>query len=628
MSQDILLQAMVYFTAAIVCVPLAKRLGLSSVLGYILAGVLIGPFVLGFIGNESHDIMHFAEFGVVMMLFLIGLELEPAKFWRMRTLILGMGTLQIGLTTVLLTGGGLLLGMPWPMALTASLALALSSTAIVLQTLKEKNQMNTASGQGSFSVLLFQDIAVIPMLAVLPLLGPAVAAATGHDTGQSTSLVAHLPGWAKTLAVLGSVGFIALAGQYLIVPALRLVSRTHLRELFVAAALLIVVAIAYLMGLVGLSPALGAFLGGVVLANSEFRHELESDLEPFKGLLLGLFFMGVGASINFGLVMETPALILALVGGIMAIKAGVLALTGKIFQLSTDHNLNFALGLAQVGEFAFVLLSFAHQLHIMDSTWMGRLMAVTALTMAVSPLLSMLNERVLLPRLGPAAAPAGEMDSIDENNPIILVGFSDFGSTLGRFLRANGIEATILDHDAERVALLRRMGFKVYYGDATRPDLLESAGAHSAKILISAIDAPETNQRLVETLHKHFPHLELMIRAHNRFDAYELMDMGVTHIYRESLESSVKVGVDALRKLGLRNYTLTRTAQKFIQADENMLAKLATERHNLSQYASRARAAIEAQEALLASERKQAQQTHDHAWDSEPLRNANQEQET
>jgi CPA2 family monovalent cation:H+ antiporter-2 len=628
MSQDILLQAMVYFTAAIVCVPLAKRLGLSSVLGYILAGVLIGPFLLGFIGNESHDIMHFAEFGVVMMLFLIGLELEPAKFWRMRTLILGMGTLQIGLTTLLLTGGGLLLGMSWPMALTASLALALSSTAIVLQTLKEKNQMNTTSGQSSFSVLLFQDIAVIPMLAVLPLLGPAVAAATGHDSSHSASLIAHLPSWAKTLAVLGSVGLIALVGQYLIVPALRLVSKTHLRELFAAASLLIVVAIAYLMGLVGLSPALGAFLGGVVLANSEFRHELESDLEPFKGLLLGLFFMGVGASINFDLVMETPGLILALVGGIMAIKATVLAVTGRIFKLGKEDNLTFALGLAQVGEFAFVLLSFAHQLHIMDSIWMGRLMAVTALTMAISPLLSMLNERVLLPRLGPAAAPnQGEMDRIDENNTIILVGFSDFGSTLGRFLRANGIEATILDHDAERVALLRRMGFKVYYGDATRIDLLESAGAHTAKILISAIDVPETNQKLVETIHKHFPKLELMIRARNRFDAYELMELGVTQVYRDPLESSVRIGVEALRKLGFRNYTLTRIAQNFIQADESMFRKLATESHNITQYVSRARAEIEAQEALLANERQKARRIHDHAWDSEPLRNASPEQE-
>jgi len=330
--------------------------------------------------------------------------------------------------------------------------------------------------------------------------------------------------------------------------------------------------------------------------------------------------MGVGASINFGLVLETPGLIVALVGGIMAIKAAVLALTGKLFQLSTDHNLIFALGLAQIGEFAFVLLSFAHQLHIMDSTWMGRLMAVTALTMAVSPLLSMANERLLLPRLGTTEAPAQAMDAIDENHAVILVGFSHFGSTVGRFLRANGVEATILDHDADRVALLRRMGFKVYYGDATRVDLLESAGAHTAKVLISAVSDPETHRQLVETVHKHFPHLELFVRVGHRFEAYELMDLGVPHIYRESLESSVRVGVEVLQKLGFRHYTLTRMAQNFIKYDEESLKKLAGERHDMKQYVSQARAEIEAQEVLLNHDRQLAPHTHDSAWDSTPLR--------
>lgn len=618
MNDGFLFQAVIYLTAAIICVPIAKKLGLSSVLGYLLAGILIGPFVLGFIGEEGEDIMHFAEFGVVMMLFLIGLELEPSQFWKMRKMILGMGGLQVGGSILLFTILGMLVGVEFTTALTVSMALSLSSTAIVLQTLKEKNLMQTAAGQSSFSVLLFQDIAVIPMLALLPLLvvGDATVA-SGHG---GDSFFDHLPAWQQTIAVLSSVVFIVVAGRVLIVPALRVVSKTHLRELFTASALLIVIAISYLMQTVGLSPALGAFLGGVVLANSEFRHELESDLEPFKGLLLGLFFIAVGASINFHLIADQPGLIALLVLVVMAVKTLIMLGIGKFFKLDIDQNLLFGLGLAQIGEFAFVLLSFASQLGLLDTQISGLIMAATAISMTISPILNIVNERVLLPRVGVKEKETKEMDAISESNGIILIGFSHFGSTVMRFLKIHGVKATILDNDSDRVALLRKMGFKVYYGDGTRVDLLESAGANTAKLLISAIDSPETNQRLVENVKKHFPNLELYVRAKNRYDAYELLDMGVNHIYRESLESSVRVGVDILTKLGFRAYSVNRSAQNFIKSDEASMLKLAKDRHNTEQYIVNVKNEIREQEMLLSEDAKNILASSDHAWDSELMR--------
>uniref|UniRef100_UPI00404AB5F9 cation:proton antiporter domain-containing protein n=1 Tax=Fulvivirga sp. TaxID=1931237 RepID=UPI00404AB5F9 len=467
-------------------------------------------------------------------------------------------------------------------------------------------------------VLLFQDIAVIPMLAILPLLvvGDATIAA-GHG---GDSFFDHLPAWQQTIAVLSSVVFIVIAGRVLIVPALRIVSKTHLRELFTASALLIVIAISYLMQTVGLSPALGAFLGGVVLANSEFRHELESDLEPFKGLLLGLFFIAVGASINFHLIADQPGLIALLVMVVMAVKTLSMLGSGKFFKLDIDQNLLFGLGLAQIGEFAFVLLSFASQLGLLDTQISGLIMAATAISMTISPILNIVNERVLLPRVGVKEKETKEMDAISESNGIILIGFSHFGSTVMRFLKIHGVKATILDNDSDRVALLRKMGFKVYYGDGTRVDLLESAGANTAKLLISAIDSPETNQRLVENVKKHFPNLELYVRAKNRYDAYELLDMGVNHIYRESLESSVRVGVDILTKLGFRAYSVNRSAQNFIKSDEASMLKLAKDRHNTEQYIVNVKNEIREQEMLLSEDAKNILASSDHAWDSELMR--------
>lgn len=618
MGGDFLFQALIYLSAAVVCVPVAKKLGMSSVLGYLLAGMLIGPYILGFIGQEGQDVMHFAEFGVVMMLFLIGLELEPAQFWKMRRAIVGLGTFQAGLTAGLLFGLGLAFGLLWTTALAIALALTMSSTAIVLQSLKEKGQTQTAAGQASFAVLLFQDILVIPVLAVLPLLAPAAAADT--DPAHH-NLLEGLPAWLKTLAVIGSVTAIYFAGRYLIVPLLRIVAKTRLRELFTASALLVVIAVTWLMEMVGLSPALGAFLAGVVLANSEYRHELESDLVPFKGLLLGLFFLGVGASINFKLIFENPGLVFGLVAGIMLVKASVLFAGGRTTRLSNDQNLLFAFGLAQVGEFAFVLFSFSGQLNITDTPTTELLMAVTALSMTLSPLLLLINEKYIDPRFGiRQAAEEKSPDHIEEKHPVILAGFGHFGSTIGRLLRANGVEVTILDFDSDRVELLRKMGFNVYYGDATRLDLLKSAGADEARMLIAAIDSPETNYELIRTAQKHFPHLRIMARARNRFDAYELIDLGLENIYRETLYTAVHLAVDVLENLGFRAYTATRQGQNFIQYDEAALRKLAVQRHDMKQYILSVREQIAHQEELLQADLHENLSESDHAWDSEYLR--------
>ncbi|MHB8769997.1 MAG: monovalent cation:proton antiporter-2 (CPA2) family protein [Syntrophales bacterium] len=614
MSHTFLQDALIYLAAAIVFVPVAKRLGMGSVLGYLLAGITIGPFFLGLVGR-GQEIIHFAEFGVVMMLFLIGLELEPAHFWGMRRLILGSGAVQLGATTLLFLALFTAVGLHWQAALAIGLALSLSSTAIALQTLREKGLVQTQAGRCSFAVLLFQDIAVIPILAVLPLL---VIATVRTGTGGQATFLGGLPGWVQTIALLGAVGAVVLSGRFVIVPFLRFIGRIHLRELFTASALFIVMTAAYLMELVGLSPALGTFLAGVVLANTEYRHELESDIEPFKGILLGLFFLSVGASINFGLILERPLTIAALVCGVIAIKFGVLLLTGKLTRLAFDQNLLFSLGLAQVGEFAFVLFSFMHQLNLVSTEWTDTMMGVTAISMTATPLLLLINERFILPRFGIKEQEEKEADAIDLHTPVILAGFGPFGSTIGRFLRANGVEATILDNDSDRVDLLRKMGFKVFYGDATRIDILQAAGADKAKILIAAIGLPAINQDLIEKVRRLFPHLTILARAENRLDAYELMDMGITEIYRETLDTSIRMGIDCLVKLGFRRYSATRAGQNFLKYDEAALHKLAAQRHDKSAYIFTVREQYQLQEQLLATDREVNPSLGDHAWDSDP----------
>lgn len=617
METGFLLQVTVYMTAAILCVPLAKKLGMGSVIGYLLAGIIIGPFVMGFIGNEGDDIMHFAEFGVVMMLFLIGLELEPARLWALRKTIFGTGLSQVMLTILTVSPLAYAIGLPWQGALVVGMAFAMSSTAIVLQTLKETDRLETTAGKNSFSVLLFQDIIVIPILALLPLLAAGTLSPTQTENG---SFFHNFPAWIQGIAILGIIIAIVIIGRFIVPIILKLVAKTNLRELFTAAALLIVVGIAFLMTLVGLSPALGTFLAGVILANSPFRHELESDLEPFKGLLLGLFFMAVGASVNFNLIVNNPLTILGITFGVIALKSIILLIIGKVMKISVDQNLIMSSGLAQVGEFAFVIIAFAGQLRILNEEIAGITMAVIATSMAITPVLLLLNDKWILPIFDKNEEESREADHIDEKHPVIIAGFSHFGSTLGRFLRANGVDATILDHDSDRVELLRKMGFKVFYGDATRRDLLESAGAEQAKILISAIDAVDVNLKLIETVKKHFPNLQIMIRAKNRYDAYELMHLQDHSLYRENLDTSVRMGVDVLKILGKRAYSVHRAAQQFIKFDNDSMKELYQLKHDENLYISATRKQIEMQEDLLKNDLKQKPNLDDHAWDSDELK--------
>ena len=606
-------QALVYLATMVVFVPLAKKLNLGSVLGYLLGGIIIGPSVLGLIGHGGEDLMHFAEFGVVMMLFLIGLELEPSLLWKLRAPILGLGGLQVTVTALVVTGIAMLAGLPWNQSLVIGMILSLSSTAIVLQMLGEKGQMGSAAGQSAFSVLLFQDIAVIPMLAIFPLLAPAGGAVSAQE---SSSLIAGQPAWAKTFIVLGAVILLVAGGRYVVKPILHIVARTRLRELFTASALLLVVAIAVLMTLVGLSPALGAFLGGVVLANSEYRHELESDIEPFKGLLLGLFFIGVGATIDFNLIIERPLLIAGLVSGIMIIKFLVLLGLGKIFRLSREQNLLFSFALPQVGEFAFVLFSFSAGAALLDKEVVNTMMAVVAITMAFTPLLMLVFEKWIQPRFGCAAEQNAERepDEIDERNPVIIAGFDHFGTIVGRFLRASGVRATVLDLDSDRVDLLRKMGLKVYYGDASRTDLLKSAGAEQARVIVIAMATPEKNLEVVNTVKKHYPHLQMLVRATDNNDAFELMNEGVLRIYRETVDTSLRMASDVLEMLGRRAYQSQRAARMFRRFDERSLKGLSAYRDD-KQYVNFMKERIEELQKLIQADAYTNMMIRDAGWD-------------
>jgi monovalent cation:H+ antiporter-2, CPA2 family len=623
MDATFLTQAFVYLAAAVLAVPLAKRLGLGSVLGYLLAGVVIGPYVMGLVGSEGEDVMHFAEFGVVMMLFVVGLELEPALLWRLRAPILGLGGLQVLATTLVFTGVCLALGLPWQAALAIGMILSLSSTAIVLSTLAEKGLLKTAGGQSAFAVLLFQDIAVIPMLAIFPLLAseatarklPGLMAEEG-----GTTLIASLPAWVQTLAVLGAVALIVLAGRFLVRPLLAAIARTRLRELFTAAALLLVIGIALLMQLVGLSPALGTFLAGVVLANSEYRHELESDIDPFKGLLLGLFFIAVGASIDFALILAQPLLILGLVLGIVAVKGLLLFGLARVFRLSLDQSLLLAFALPQVGEFAFVLLSFANQEGVLAPNLSSPLVAAVALSMALTPLLLLVNERLIQPRVGTREQAEREPDAIEERGQVIVAGFGQFGSTVGRLLRANGVPITVLEIDSDRVDLSRRLGLTVYYGDASRHDLLEVAGAAEARLLVVALDSPEKTLELVHTAQKHFPQLTLLARAFEWPDAHALYAAGVEYVYREDLDTALRGGTDALRLLGFRAYAAQRAAQQFLRHDLESMRTLTAQRGDRAVYISLARQRIAELEHVLQADREAIVLERDLGWDAETLR--------
>jgi monovalent cation:H+ antiporter-2, CPA2 family len=554
----------------------------------------------------------------VMLLFVIGLELEPSRLWRMRRSIAGLGGLQVGVTTVVLAAVSMLLQLDWKQALVLGMTLSLSSTAIVLQSLTEKGQLKTAAGESSFAVLLFQDLAVIPMLAILPLLATEASGAVSAH-GES-GLLAHWPAWAKTLAVLGSVAIVIISGRYLLRPVFRLIAKTGLREMFTATALLLVVGTASLMNAVGLSPALGAFLAGVVLANSEYRHELESDLDPFKGLLLGLFFIAVGASINFHLILSRPLMIIGLVALVMTAKSAVLLSLGKLFKLAKPQNLTFSFGLSQVGEFAFVLSNAARQGGILSQEVMDTLVAVVALSMVVTPLVMLINDKWIQPRLcdPDQHKPKREHDVEAEENPVIIAGFGHFGNTVGRFLRANNIGTTVLDTDSDNVDTLRRMGFKVYYGDASRHELLEIAGAKQAKLIIIAIGDEEKRLEMIETIKKHFPNLRMLVRATNRNDAYTLMNAGMLHIYRETLDTSIRMGVDAMKLLGFRAHETNRLAKTFFKEDEKRLKYLSSIR-DANEYLIAVRKYVEELEETLREDRDILRTGLEEGWDERKM---------
>ncbi len=574
-EQDFFQNALVYLLAAVISVPIAKRLGFGSVLGYLLAGMIIGPFVLGFIGHEGEDVMHFAEFGVVMMLFLIGLELKPNLLWAMRRSIFGLGGLQLLLTALVIGAVAVALGQSIGAGIAIGLTLGLSSTAIVLQTLAEKGLMKQASGKASFSVLLLQDIAVVPILALIPLLaGSAISA--GDGSSQEVQYIAgiEITGWVQVALMLTVITGIVVVGLYLVKYFFRIIARTGLREIFTAAALLLVISTAALMELVGLSPALGAFLSGVVMANNEYRHELEADIEPFKGLLLGLFFISVGASMNFGLLGSSPGTILSLLAALIGIKFVVLFILGRVFGIRGGQNTMFAFSLAQGGEFAFVLVAFSTDNGVLTPETSAILFLVVALSMAVTPLLLLLNDKVIMPLVFKSENTREEDTIDDEETPLIIAGFGRFGVILGRFLIANGMSATILDDNPENIDVLRKFGFKVYYGDATRADLLASAGADKAKVLIVAVDDRQKSLKIIDLAQRNYPHLKILARAVSMKHSYELVDRKVDAFERDMLESSLLLGIEALTHLGYKRYHAHRLAHTFRKHTRKVLQEL------------------------------------------------------
>ncbi|NJO78210.1 MAG: glutathione-regulated potassium-efflux system protein KefC [Cyanobacteria bacterium RM1_2_2] len=623
-NEGFFFQAFIYLLAAVLSVPISNRLGLGSVLGYLIAGVIIGPFGLRFVGQEGEDVMHFAEFGVVMMLFLVGLELQPSLLWRLRLPILGLGGLQVAVTAGATVALGLLLNVPWQTALAVGLILAMSSTAIVLQTLNEKGLAKTEAGQSAFSVLLFQDIAVIPILALLPLLAlkgntTVMLASNGLMIAAEPTQNA-LPGWQQALLVMGTVGGIIVAGRFLMRPIFRLIAATRLREIFTATALLLVIGIALAMQKVGLSPALGTFVAGVVLADNEYRHELESDIDPFKGLLLGLFFISVGASINFNLLIQQPFVILGLVLGLVAVKFAVLFGLGRFFRMELSQSLLFAFALAQGGEFAFVLFSFATQNQILASSIAEPLVATVALSMVLTPLLMIVNDRLVQPRFTETEAER-EADQIDDNeNPVIIAGFGRFGQIVGRLLIANGCRATLLEHSPTQIDLLRRFGWKIFYGDASRLDLLHAAGARRARLLVIAIDDREKAVEMVKLAHKHFPHLKILARAHDRRHAYELIRQGADVIHRETFGSALEMGVEALKLLGVRSYKAHRAARIFKRHDEEVLHEMAHMEGDETVLVARTRQLADDLSQLLQADDQDLVHYVDGAWDITALR--------
>ena len=580
--ENFLFQATIYLGAAVIAVPLAARLGLGSVLGYLGAGIIIGP-VFGLVGTEAKDIQHFAEFGVVMMLFLIGLEVEPRALWAMRRKLVGLGGLQILVTFAAIMVAALLLGFDAQTGAAIGMIFALSSTAIVLQTLHEKGLMGTQGGRSVFSVLLTQDIAVIPMLALLPLLvvaapmtlspdGSLMRLAEVEDAHHSLSLVDGLPGWGVTLVTLGAVAAIIFVGVFLTRPVFRYIHHANLREMYTALALLMVVSISVLMSMVGISPALGTFLAGVVLANSEFRHELESDLEPFKGLLLGLFFITVGAGIDFALLAEQPMFIVGATLAVILIKGVILFGLSVVFAMGGKDRWLFVLSLAQAGEFGFVLLSFSVQQGIVGNALSSTLLLIIALSMLVTPLLFIIYDQ-LGKRLSDTDHEAA--DDVDTQGTVIIAGIGRFGQIVNRLVQSAGFSTVAIDNDLRTVQMMRKLGFRGFFGDPTRPDLLNAAGLDEARILVTAIDDRASAVKLVTFVRKARPDIHIIARARDRVHVYELYAAGANDIIRETFDGSLRAGRYALENLGLSEFEAAEATQMFYDHDRATVRELA-----------------------------------------------------
>lgn len=573
--ESFLLQASLYLGTAVVVVPLSVRLGLGSVLGYLAAGLLLGPMT-GLVGEETQDLQHFAEFGVVVMLFLIGLELEPRSLWDMRHRLLGLGGAQVVLTSAVITLALMAMDTPWQPALVLGMLMSLSSTAIVLQTLTEKNLMRSAGGRATFSVLLMQDIAVVPMLAFIPLLATRTPKAEPAPEGAAEpliSLVQSLPGWAAAGLTLAIVAGIILGGHYLSRPVFRFVHASHLPEMSSFISLLSVLGIAFLMMLVGLSPALGTFLAGVMLANSEFRHQMEADLKPFKGILLGLFFMTVGASIDTAVLASQPLRILGLTLLLIALKAAVLLALTLPFKLRGRDRFLFTLGLAQAGEFGFLIVSFAVGQALLPEAMAQRALLVISCSMLLTPLLFIAYDR--LARRHAARTPGAAPDEIDERGRVIIAGVGRFGQVVNRMARTAGLSTVVLDADAAAIERLRRFGGKGYFGDPSRPELLDAAGLAEAQVLVVAVDDPGNAVRIVQFARKARPDLHIVARARDRVHVYELFKAGANDIVRETFDSSVRAGRYMLENMGFSEYEASKLSQTYYKVDRAAMRDLA-----------------------------------------------------
>ncbi|HET7729842.1 MAG TPA: glutathione-regulated potassium-efflux system protein KefC [Usitatibacter sp.] len=542
-------EALVFLAAAVICVPIAARLGLGSVLGYLIAGAAIGPWGLALVGDVAAT-QNLAELGVVLMLFVIGLELDPRRLVDMRREAFLGGALQMAACGMALFLLMLALGLPWQAAIVAGLALALSSTAIAIQAMNERNELRTPTGRSVFGILLFQDIAAIPLIALVPLLGDG----GGRDGG---------PVWMKVLMALAALAGVVIIGRYLTRPMLRLLARVNLRELFTAFALLLVIGIAELVSLAGLSMALGAFLAGVLLADSEFRHALESDIEPFKGLLLGLFFISVGMTIDFGLLASRPAMVALLLAAFVAVKLAALWAVARVVGVTARQRWLFAFLLAQGGEFGFVVFASARVAGVLSREWEALLVIAVALSMAATPLMLLAYDRLICTEARRAHAREREPDAVEPAGPVIIAGFGRFGQIVGRLLLANEIQPVVLDHDPDQIETLRRFGYRVFYGDATRLDLLQAAGAANARLLINAIDGVEDSLALVDRVRANFPDLPIVSRARNVTHYLELRLRGVTVIERETFESALRAGRAALEIMGVDRFRARELADVF-----------------------------------------------------------------